>query len=99
MDHAHICHKSTLGAFHGHSYDTLSHFYFLHNDDHVGWTEKLHVKMSENYFKILEVGKNVRKWFGQSTKMSENGPKKCKIIQFTLQELHSPAAMAQWWCL
>ena len=29
--------------------------------------------MSENYLKILEVGKNVKKRLGQSEKMSENG--------------------------
>ena len=33
----------------------------------------LHVKMSENYFQILEVGKNVGKFlFRRSVKMSEN---------------------------
>ena len=37
-----------------------------------GW---LYVKMSENYCKILEVGKNVRKiLFRRSEKMSEKGP-------------------------
>ena len=36
-------------------------------------TEGLHVKMSENYFQILEVGKNVGKFlFRRSVKMSEN---------------------------
>ena len=37
-----------------------------------------YVKMSESYFKILKMGKNVRKFhFRRRTKMSENGPKKC----------------------
>ena len=44
----------------------------------------LHVKMSENYFQILEVGKNVGKFlFRRSVKMSENDlaeVQKCRKI-------------------
>lgn len=40
-------------------------------------------KMSENYLKILEVGKNVRKFLAsRSTKMSENGRRKYKNVRF-----------------
>ena len=42
--------------------------------------------MSENYYKILEVGKNFGKWFDLSTKMSENRPKKyINIIFFQIE--------------
>ena len=37
--------------------------------------------MSENYVVILEVGENDRKYFCQSEKMTENGPKKCKNVR------------------
>ena len=40
--------------------------------------------MSENYFKIQEVGKNVR-LIGQSEKMSDNGPKSVKLSRFNPQ--------------
>ena len=38
--------------------------------------------MSENYFKILDVGKNVGKFFlRRSTQMSENEPKSVKMSE------------------
>ena len=44
--------------------------------------------MSENYFIIVEMGKNVRKFlFRRSTKMSENGPKKCKMPKNNVRNL------------
>ena len=50
--------------------------------------------MSENYFQILEVGKNVRKfifspctkmtkWLDQRTKMSENEQRNCEMSDFS----------------
>ena len=44
--------------------------------------EGLNLKNVKNYFKIQEVGKNVRKFlFMLRTKMSDNGPKKSKNVR------------------
>ena len=38
--------------------------------------------MSDNYFQILEMGNNDRKFhFGQSEKMSENEPRICENVR------------------
>ena len=43
------------------------------------WILGLHVKIPENYFKILEEGKNVGKFiFSRSVKIPENEPRKRK---------------------
>ena len=40
------------------------------------------VQIPENYFQMVIAGKNVRKWLGRSTKMSEHFPElKCLVIR------------------
>ena len=53
--------------------------YWVHDSNAFGIFFRSHVKIPENYFKILEEGKNVGKFiFRRNVKIPENEPRKRK---------------------